>query len=93
MVSDHIPSLFTVSSQVFHQSILVLSKGIWVDELSPPLDFIVVVIKGFPFDVLVFPCENLMPYVEVVSCLLVGYWFHESLNLVIVITLTDSPPP
>ena len=72
---------------------MVLSKGVWVDEVSPPLDFIVVVIEGFPFDVLVFPSENLVPYVEVVSGLLIGYWFHKSSNLVIVITLADSSPP
>ena len=82
-----------MSAQVFHQSILILGKGIWVDELSPPLYFVVVIIKRFPFDVLVLPCEHLVPDVEVVRCLLVGYGLNKSLDLVVIVTVTDSAPP
>ena len=51
-----------MSSQVFHQPVLVLCEVIRIHELITPFDFIIVVVQGFPLDVLILSCEDLMPY-------------------------------
>ena len=81
-----------MSSQVFHQSVLVLCEVIRIYELVSPFDFVIVVVQGFSLNVLILSRDNLVSNAQVDGSLFVRYGFNESFNLIIIISMTDSSP-
>ena len=81
-----------MSSQVFHQSVLVLCEVIRIYELIAPFDLIIVVVEGFSLNVLILSRDNLVSNAQVDGSLFVRYGFNESFNLIIIISMTDSSP-
>ena len=72
--------------------ILVFSKAIGINELSAPLDFIIIVIECFPFNVLIFSSEDSMPGAQIDRSLLIGYGLYKPLDLIIIVAMADRPP-
>lgn len=91
--SDHISSLLTVPPQMLHQSILILCEVVRINELCTPLDLVVIVIKCFSLNVLIFTSKDFVSNVQIDCSLLIGYRLYIPLDLVVVIALADSAPP
>ena len=49
-----------MSSQMFHQTVLVICEVIRIYELITPFDLIVVVVEGFSLNVLILSRDNLV---------------------------------
>ena len=81
-----------MSSQMFHQTVLVLCEVIRIYELITPFDLIIVVVEGFSLNVLILSRDNLVSNAQVDSSLFVCYGFNKSFNLIIIISMTDSSP-
>ena len=83
--------LLTVRSKVRDPLFLVFTEIVGVITVVTPFYFVIVVVKGLLFDVLVLPSEHFVPHVKVNSSLLKGHWLYVTLYLEVVVALTDCP--
>ena len=90
--SNHASSFLAVPSQMLDLLILVFGKAVGINELNAPLDFIIIVIKCFPFNVLIFSSEDSMPGAQIDRSLLIGYGLYKPLDLIIIVAMADRPP-
>ena len=90
--SNHASSFLAVPSQMLDLLILVLGKAVGINELNAPLDFIIIVIKCFPFNVLIFSSEDFMSGAQIDCSLLIGYGLYKPLDLIIIVAMADRPP-
>ena len=72
--------------------ILVFGKAVGVNELYTPFDLVIVVIKCFPLNVLIFASEDPMPSAQIDCSLLVCYGLYKPLDLIVVVAMADCPP-
>ena len=68
-------------SEMLGELVLVPAEVVGVHLVVTPLDLVVVVIEGLPFNVLVLTCELLMPEFQVDRCLFETHCFNVTLNL------------
>ena len=81
-----------MSSQMFDLLILVFGKAVGVNELYTPFDLVIVVIKCFPLNVLIFASEDPMPSAQIDCSLFVCYGLYKPLDLIVIIAMADCPP-
>ena len=71
-------------SEMLGELVLVPAEVVGVHLVVTPLDLVVVVIEGLPFNVLVFTCQLLMPEFQVDCCLFETHCFNVTLNLEVI---------
>ena len=90
--SNHASSFLAVPSQMLDLMILVFSKSVGINELYTPFDLVIIVIKCFPLNVLIFASEDFMPSAQIDRSLFICYGLYKSLDLIVIVAMADCPP-
>ena len=78
---------------MFHQLILIFCEAVRINKLCTPFYLVVIVIKCFSLNVLIFSSKDFVSNVQIDCSLLIGYRLYKPLDLVVVIALADRAPP
>ena len=71
---------------------LVRVEVIWVVCISSTLYFFIIVVKCLPCDMLIVASKDAMSQIEVNGSLFEGDWLYITLDLVVIVPITDNSP-